>query len=394
MIQKKHLGIIVCLLMLTVQGYAQKRRTAAVEHDTLSIKERISIHTNAIDWIVLTPNIGVEFDLSDMDWGRNTILFSGKWNGNSSHTLKPAWVFNRMELRGEYRHYFRTQPGGSLRTSDTAKISLKDRFNYLVGEKKKKPRTWRAYYYGGYASYGNYSIKLAKEGKQGTYISAGASFGFGIPLYSYKENSLDFELGGSLGFVFTRYDVFTHDAESNCYPRIPEKSKNWHVKPYPIPTNLHVSFVYRFRSIKNKYKAINHALVEKKQAEEAARMARRDSIKQVEEAERLLKQAKKDSLQLIKNERKEAIRLKIEEQQVKKDKTKQEEKEKALSKEEKKVAPAKEEEKDKKNKKEEKPKKEKKEKKEKAPKEKKSKKKDKDNASAEEATKKEEEGES
>lgn len=305
----KNIAIICLLLIPFTNVYAQNKRTTAVVHDTLSVKERISIHTNAVDWILLTPNIGLEFDLSNMDWGRNTIFFSGKWNGNSTHTFKPSWVYNRMEILGEYRHYFRTEPGGSLRTNDDDKVSLRDRFDYLVGTKKKNPRIWRAYYWGAYASYGDYSLKFAKEGKQGTYISAGGSFGFGVPLYTYRNNSLDFEMGGSLGFVFTKYDTFTYDAESNCYPRLPEKSKSWHILPYPIPTNVRVSFVYRFHGIKNKYKAINHERVEREQQEKAAKIAYRDSINVIKNAERAAKQAVKDSIQQVKDDRKNFIKM-------------------------------------------------------------------------------------
>ena len=307
-----NIAIFCLMLMSMLNVYPQRSRQKGMVHDTLSVKERISIHTNAIDWILLTPNIGLEIDLSNMDWGRNTILFTGKWNGNTTHTFKPSWVYNRMELRGEFRHYFRTEAGGKLRVNDTTKVGIKERLHYLLGKKKKNPRIWRAYYWGAYASYGDYSIKLAKEGKQGSYISAGASFGFGIPLYTYNNGSLDFELGGSLGLVFTRYDVFIHDAESNCYPRLSEKAKSWHLTPYPMPTDLHISFVYRFQSIKNKYKAINQERVERKLAEEALRQARRDSIQAIEEAERAAKKAVKDSIQQIKDARKEALRVRIE----------------------------------------------------------------------------------
>lgn len=303
--QIRSLIIISLMVMSFFDVYAQRARTNAIVHDTLSVKERISIHTNAVDWLLLTPNIGIEYDLSEMDWGRNTVMFSGKWNGNTPHTFKPSWVYNRMELRGEFRHYFRTEPGGVLKLNDTTKVGIKDYMNYYFGKRKKNPRIWRAYYWGAYASYGNYSIKLAKEGKQGSYASIGGSFGFGIPLYSYQGGAIDFEIGGSLGLVFTKYDVFTHDAESNCYPRIPEKAKGWHIKPYPIPTDLHVSFVYRFYTIKNKYKAINHERVERLEAEKAARQARRDSINSV-------KKALKDSIQQVKDARKEAIQAKLE----------------------------------------------------------------------------------
>lgn len=31
--------------------------------DTLTFAERISLRTNAVDWTLLTPNLGVEFDV-------------------------------------------------------------------------------------------------------------------------------------------------------------------------------------------------------------------------------------------------------------------------------------------------------------------------------------------
>ena len=52
--------VISLILMSFFNVYAQRGRTTAVVHDTLSIKERISIHTNAVDWLFLTPNLGIE----------------------------------------------------------------------------------------------------------------------------------------------------------------------------------------------------------------------------------------------------------------------------------------------------------------------------------------------
>ena len=63
------------------------------------------------------------------------------------------------------------------------------------------------------------------------------------------------ELGGSAGLLYTSYDVYTHDAESNCYPRIADKCKGGHIVPFPLITDLRVAFVYRFMSVGSKYKA-------------------------------------------------------------------------------------------------------------------------------------------
>ena len=42
-----------------MQAQVMEHRTGV---DTLSLAERISVRTNAADWMLLTPNIGVEYD--------------------------------------------------------------------------------------------------------------------------------------------------------------------------------------------------------------------------------------------------------------------------------------------------------------------------------------------
>ena len=38
--------------------------TKDVKHDTVPFLKRWSIMTNTVDWVVATPNLGVEFDLA------------------------------------------------------------------------------------------------------------------------------------------------------------------------------------------------------------------------------------------------------------------------------------------------------------------------------------------
>lgn len=38
--------------------------------DTLSTRQRIALRTNAFEWLCLTPNIGVEYDLTKFNYGR------------------------------------------------------------------------------------------------------------------------------------------------------------------------------------------------------------------------------------------------------------------------------------------------------------------------------------
>ena len=118
----------------------------------------------------------------------------------------------------------------------------------------KNPRQERAYYWGVYVNAASYNFKIGKEGKQGNAYGAGISVGYTAPLYGYRNNYIDLELGGSAGLLYTSYDVYTHDAESDCYPRIAEKCKSGHIVPFPLITDLRVAFVYRFMSAGSKYK--------------------------------------------------------------------------------------------------------------------------------------------
>lgn len=95
---------------------------------------------------------------------------------------------------------------------------------------------------------------MGKRGIQGKGVGAGLSLGFTAPLYGYRQNYIDLEMGGSFGLFYTSYDIFEYDAESDCYPKIADKCKGGHLIPFPIITDLRIAFVYRFVSVKDKYK--------------------------------------------------------------------------------------------------------------------------------------------
>ena len=47
--------------------------------------KRFSIHTNVVDWALLVPNIGIEFDISPSVRNNYSVSVFGKLNGSSSH---------------------------------------------------------------------------------------------------------------------------------------------------------------------------------------------------------------------------------------------------------------------------------------------------------------------
>ena len=235
------------------------RGTKMVEKDTvIPFKSRWAIKTNAVDWLAMLPNATVEFDLSKSVYNRLTLNLGVKWNWETRQNYKPAIVYNIFDVRTELRYYYRTQ----LRNVNNEASGKRGVFRKLkedvFSKQKSHPRFWRAYYVGGYLGTSDYTLKLGKRGIQGKAYGLGISAGFAIPLYGYGEKAIDLELGGSLGVQYTKFDTFEHDPESNCYPRIPEKSKDWHFTPFPVLSDVRVAFVYRFSSVKNKYKLVDH----------------------------------------------------------------------------------------------------------------------------------------
>ncbi len=247
--------IVVCFLLSITMNDACAQSPRGKKEDTknesISFKDRWGIKTNAVDWLLTIPNIGVEFDLGNTIRNKRTVSANLKWNWNTSQKYKPSTVFNLFDARVEWRQYFRTRQRGGVTKDANLLTRLKET---VFTTQRKHPRQNRAYYWGIYANASSYNFKIGKEGKQGTSYGVGLSVGYTAPLYGYRNGYIDLELGGSIGLLYTSYDVYTHDAESNCYPQIAGKSKGGHLVPFPVPTDLRVAFVYRFMSAGDKYK--------------------------------------------------------------------------------------------------------------------------------------------
>lgn len=301
--------ILYCILfslffLSGVECYAQSptMRKKAVENkdSIMPFKSRLAFKTNAVDWLVLLPNITAEFDLFGSPYKHYTLSLGIKGNWSTSQNYKPSIVYNLFDTRLEFRNYFRTTQRGSY---DLDSASFFQRLKEQVFTiERLHPREWRAYYWGVYADYANYNFKFSKHGMQGSALGLGVSGGFSIPLYGYRENFVDLELGASVGLVYTKYDSYRHDEESNCYPRLPEKSKGGHLVPFPVVSDLRVTFVYRFStSVKNKYKLIDRDKINARKEVKRQRKLKRDSISEARIKIRELKKQQKDSLDLAKD---------------------------------------------------------------------------------------------
>lgn len=246
--------IAMCLCQ---SSFAQTQKNADALGRDYSLAERFSYRTNALEWVLTIPNVGMEFDLSKSQYNRQTLGVTAKYNWNTYHRYNPSSVLNLFEIRPEYRYYYRHTQRKPRSASDTSKMTFtqwwKDR---VWTTDRDNPKLLRAYYWGVYANYTGYSLKLGNiPGYQGQSIGFGVSWGYDVPRYQYKKCAIDVEFGFSLGLQMTRYDKFSHTTDGYFYVPIPEKSRNWHLTPFPVISEAKVAFVLRPVSVEHKYVA-------------------------------------------------------------------------------------------------------------------------------------------
>ena len=301
--------LLFCLLFLFLffsglechaQATAARKKAVENKDSIMPFKSRLAFKTNAVDWFLLLPNVTAEFDLFGSPYKHYTLSLGVKGNWSTSQNYKPSIVYNLFDARVEFRKYFRTSQRNFLHLDSASFFQRLKEEVFTV--KRFHPRYWRAYYWGVYADVANYNFKFGSRGMQGSAYGLGVSGGFSIPLYGYRDNFVDLELGASIGFVYTKYDAYRHDEESNCYPRLPEKSKGGHIVPFPVVSDLRVAFVYRFStSVKNKYKLIDYDKIHARDEAKRQKQLRRDSIGEARDKARELKKLQRDSLKLAKD---------------------------------------------------------------------------------------------
>lgn len=231
-------GIIASILVLLPIGVRAQVFETRARIDTLKWNERISLHTNAVDWALLIPNIGVEYDIRSTNWNRWAVGMSAKTKWRTNSRFKQRLFYNVSEVRFEFRNYWRTrQIDGREVTKHTSFI---DRLFSCRRTVVKHPHT--TYYRGVYASAGDYSFLVDRKGRQGKFVSGGVTYGAMYPMYVFKSgNSLDLDLGISVGLVATNMEKFR--LVDDCYERT--QPGKWKVVPFPMPTEARVGLVYR-----------------------------------------------------------------------------------------------------------------------------------------------------
>lgn len=324
--------------------------------DTLTFAERISLRTNAVDWTLLTPNLGVEFDVKSTNWNRWAVGLTLKTKWNTPATFKNRVFYNITEVRADFRNYWRTR---QINNKVPAHTGFIDRLFSCRRRVVKHPKT--TYYRGAYMSFSDFSIKSGREGHQGKALSAGITYGIIKPLYAFRTgNTLDLDLGFDAGFVAVNSEKFIYNRADNCYTRT--KQGSWKVVPFPMPTAARVGFVYRFGSypITKKYRWRYDAdaqyqyridSIANQRVVDAINKHNRDSVEsviykefwQVYDSAAVVNSAKADSMRIVNAKLKaeadrkqaEADRLKAVEAQKEKERLKAEKKNKGKKAEEK-----------------------------------------------------------
>lgn len=222
--------IMVCMAGLLMgsrtadaQEYGQRK---GYEAEKLSVKERIAFRTNMVDWVLTTPNFGVQYDVTPWDYNKWTIGANVKWNPGAHQTFTPQADYSITDVRLEARRYFRQ-----------TKI------------RKRMPKRRKAFYWGLYAGYTGYTVFL-KNGYTGEHLSMGGTAGCEIQLYRMRNGALDLDLGMNAGWMYGKYRKRTGDGNGGFAFT---EEKDWHITPFPVISEVRVALVYRFKLVNEKY---------------------------------------------------------------------------------------------------------------------------------------------
>jgi len=241
--------------------------------DTLTFGQRFNIRTNTVDWLALTPNIGVEFTLGNKNWSKWTLGVQGRlnWKEQSKETL--YHVYDLYDGRLQLRKYWHG----------------------------KKPAS--VFYWGIYAGANSFDIKLNATGRKGNSVFGGLMFGYVHQLYGYMNGSrLDLDLGLNGGVVFAKFKEYKRVLNGNRYEyqtTKPEDGYKLTFQPliYAASTDvIRASLVYHFGpNVANKYK--KRMMVDNNYRITLANLKlQRDSIN---EANKVAARARRDSLEKV-----------------------------------------------------------------------------------------------
>lgn len=220
--------------------------------------DRFSVGTNALEWLLTVPNLQIQYDLGNYNpskgqYNNQSILLGARYNWNTWHQQPAYYVFNVLDVRGEYRYHFRfkKRPENKQSPNNLNDNKKKDKDKFWSLE-RNNPRPNRAYYIGGYGNYSQYSIKPGVMGYQGWQSGIGVVLGVERNLIPDLKFAIDFDLGLSFGLGFSMYDTYRIAASQSAYSTV---SKNWIL--LPVVTELRATITIRGTTVDEKYTVVD-----------------------------------------------------------------------------------------------------------------------------------------
>lgn len=316
------LGIALMIGTVNSKVHAQNAKLYYDTVDSLTFGQRFSLRTNIADWVLMTPNVGVEFTLGSKNWSKWTLGVQGRVNWRTKTQSTTYYVYDLYDGRVTLRHYWHG----------------------------RDPR--RVFYVGLYGGAGKFDIKAGRTGYDGNMVYGGAMIGTIQQLYGYQNgSSIDLDLGLNPGIMMA--DMKEYHRTKNAageYVYVDDKPRggyevSFQALPYLASTDiLHVGLVYHFGTrVANRYK-------KRMRIDEAYRLLqynRKMRLDSLERERKIKREQATDSLEELDYERRfESQRLYIEQEFQKKglqlqkerealDAKEQKAKEKALRKQEK-----------------------------------------------------------
>lgn len=245
--------LLALLFFPCLEASAQKAPTGKTDNAGIN---GFTVKTNAVDWVLTIPNLQIGFDLSASPYNQDVLLLGAKFRPRTYHDYAPYLLFNVLDIRPEYRHYYRhTQLESRVEKDTLGRDSIVWEKAPLTSTKRKHPRPWQAWYIGAYADYTDYCLKFGEYGRQGWAVGAGVTIGFEIPLYEYKTGAVDLDLGLSAGLVATTNQAFKNGDDIYRYVPVTaaDKVRDAPFMVIPMLTEVRATFSWRHKSVRYKY---------------------------------------------------------------------------------------------------------------------------------------------
>lgn len=252
------------------QKYAYKN-LSFTKQDSATVQSRLSWSTDLLDWALITPNIGLEIDLGDPTILSTPSLFLQlKYRPTGEDPIgKQKWdqqVFTYLSGKAELRWHFRlTEKRSSRRGLQRPVLEIRDLMRlYPKGKRKIEEETrnvvhttisqqpemiqgrWYVGVFGEFADYTQHTkfdLFDREKIKDGYAAIVGISAGYTFPAFNYwGRRFLQWEIGTSLGCIYSPYDVYDRTGEMKSEKRI-----------IPMISDLRVALTYGTWNISRRY---------------------------------------------------------------------------------------------------------------------------------------------